>query len=229
MNKKYLYALGMAAVASTAMTGSIQAKKNIDWIETVSIEKDGIDVTPVEVVPTKNRYSKVRTSSHRFSLGGYVKAKKRKKIARVTWQSKKNPIFHKGGKPSWEKRGLIRLGLRETPVEYNKAIPLSRITWINSPVAACEKLKVAKMADGMSQKAIFSKQWSTKATAAFYVKADVIRKNAKLKDNNYDSETAMMSYPVNVHCLAAPKMAKQNTSTKKGSRPPARAPRVPIK
>lgn len=230
MKKQILSVLTCTAITALAMASSAaNAKKNVDWIEKISIKKDGINVAPVEVLPKNGRYSELRTTSYRFALSGFVKAKKRKEIARITWQSKKNPAFASGAnKPSWEKRTLIRRGLRQTSAEYNKPISLSRITWVQSPVTACEKLKMQKMTAGMSQKAVLSKDWNAKATAVFYIKADVIRKKAKLKDNNYASESKMTPYQIDVRCLAAPKIAKKNASTKKGGKPPARAPRVPI-
>lgn len=51
-----------------------------------------------------------------------------------------------------------------------------------------------------------------------------------LTDTNHDTETAMMSYPVNVTCLAQakPSRARAEAGTKPNRKPPARAPRAPI-
>ncbi|MEM6909731.1 MAG: hypothetical protein AAF494_13740, partial [Pseudomonadota bacterium] len=181
--------LGCATLATTAT-----AKVNADWIEKISISKNGIDTRSVKVMPRDNRYSELQTTAHRFLLAGHVKAKKRKKIARVTWQSKENPFFAQGAnKPTWEQRALIRHGLRETNLEGNQTIELARITWVESPEAACEKLKASKMTAGMSEADVLGQAWSTHAKAAFFMKADVIRKNDTLNDQNYDTETASMS------------------------------------
>lgn len=50
-----------------------------------------------------------------------------------------------------------------------------------------------------------------------------------LTDTNHDTETAMMSYPVNVICLAQakPSRARAEAGTKPNRKPPARAPRAP--
>ncbi|MEM6909555.1 MAG: hypothetical protein AAF494_12840, partial [Pseudomonadota bacterium] len=84
---------------------------------------------------------------------------------------------------------------------------------------------------GMSEADVLGQAWSTHAKAAFFMKADVIRKNDTLNDQNYDTETASMSYPVRVECLAQPPRpkARKGAKTKDGSGgPPARRPGIPI-
>lgn len=235
MKCTFVTALGMALALPLALqAGPAQAKKKADWIQAISVKKDGINTTSIKVPAKDGQYQAVLDGNYRFNLLGHVKAKKNRWIARVVWQSKENPFFAKGAsKPSWEKRALIRQGLRETKIDTAQSIPLSRLTWVESPSQACASLKAQKLGQGMRAQDVLGREWNATAKAAIHMKAYVTRKKAKkLTDTNYDTETAMLSYPVNVSCLAEVKTPKprDTASTKKAKRqPPARAPRVPIK
>ena len=233
MKPIYTTALACAALGSAIQfTGPAMANSSIDWIESVESSKNGIDAIPVEVLAKDDTYKELKSKAHRFLLEGHVKAKRRKEIARVTWQSKENPHFASGpNTPSWEKRALIRRGLRETTLEGNRVIDLDRITWIESPQEACEDLKTQKMNAGLSQEEVLGKAWTTNAKAMFFIKADVIRRKTTMTDTNYDTESAMLPYQVSVRCLAQPFSPKPRKTAKTNGDnggPPARAPRKPI-
>lgn len=211
---------------------SASAKNDRDWIEAVALEKDGITTQRVEVRSTDEQYEDDYEGDYRFALTGYAKAKKNRRIARVVWQSKKNSFFAGGAnKPTWERLGLIKHGLREQKVDGSQMIPLSRLTWVESPAQACANLKGQKLKSGMSADDFMVESWKTTAKAALHLKVYATRKSAKhLTDTNHDTETAMMSYPVNVTCLAQakPSRARAEAVTKPNRKPPARAPRAPI-
>ncbi|MEO0920391.1 MAG: hypothetical protein AAFX98_06800, partial [Pseudomonadota bacterium] len=64
---------GAMAAPSTAMAGS--------WVESVKVERDGIDVVPIDVRANMGGYTSVKTSAHRFGLRLYARAKSGKRIA----------------------------------------------------------------------------------------------------------------------------------------------------
>ena len=52
-------------IASPLVVSLVSAASAKDWIETVSLTKDGIDAVPIEVSADAGGYTKIKSSGHR--------------------------------------------------------------------------------------------------------------------------------------------------------------------
>jgi len=204
-SSKLILALTLAA-ASLAPSASF-AK---DWLESVQLTKDGIDVVPIEVTTNGSTYTEVKSGSHRFLFGLYARATNGERIVAAALSTKSASYFESLDAGEWRKRFTGRNvgnGTKRTwSMSYAPQIPLSKVTWVGgTPVDKCNALLAQKRSNGTSRVAVLNQKQTTTALASFSLQAVAARKN-KAKNNtwnigNTDTENRNYSYQVQVSCL----------------------------
>ncbi|MEP0940264.1 MAG: hypothetical protein ABJH63_20245 [Rhizobiaceae bacterium] len=198
------------ALLATAIILAPQFAFAKDWIQTVSVKSDGIDVVPIQVRAGANKFQSVKPQNHKFSLRIRAKAKSGKRIVAAKIGSHNGVDYFEAGGGKWEQRLAHRdVGsgtLRDVKRTFSFMVPTTKIRWKGTnAVDRCNKVLNAKIASGMSRNAALSKNWNTTAHAYFQLDA-VAATKAKAKKNKWNisnttNERAWASYKVNVRCL----------------------------
>lgn len=200
-----LCAISAVAAPSTAMAGN--------WVESVKVERDGIDIVPIDVRANLGGYTSVKTSAHRFGLRLYAKAKSGKRIA-AGMVGSNAPIgyFESAGNAKWTRRlshrdvGNGTLRTMDRTFSYN--IPVSKLTWHGrDPLAACNHMLAQKMGLGMTRAAVLSQPRIVTARVYFEFEAVAAKKSkatkpSKIKIQNTSKKSDSYYYDVRVRCLS---------------------------
>lgn len=214
---KKLAAFGLIA-AFTAPTAAYAA----DWIESVSIQKDGIDIIPIEVNSNGTGYTNVKTNGHRFIFKLHARATNGERIVAAalgTLQS--TDYFEAQGPGEWIKRfngrdvgsGTLRTWNRS----YEAVIPVSKLNWVGqNPVQRCNALLNTKRQQGSSRFSVLNTKQTTMAVAYFKLDAVAARK-MRAKNNSWSMSTttqqgASMNYQVQVTCLPSSTVVNKITN-----------------
>ena len=105
---------------ATALILAPQAAFAKDWIQSVSVKSDGIDVVPIQVRAGATKFSSVKPQNHKFTLRIRAKAKSGKRIVAAKVGSGK---------------------LREVKRTFAFKVPTTKIHWKgSSAVDRCNKL-----------------------------------------------------------------------------------------
>ena len=192
-----------------ALPGAASAK---DWIEKVQVEKDGIDVVPVEVSAKIGGYTGIKTNSHKFLLGLYAKATNGERIVAMKVGSFKGVLYFEGDGDLWSKsfdnRDVGAGTKRTVSINYNPVIPMDKIDWYGSdPKTRCDLNLQQMMKQGMTKQQVLSQPREVKAYAYFELDAVAARKNkaenGKWNLSNTTSQRDGYNYEVLVTCGAA--------------------------
>jgi len=196
------------AIATTSLLPNMAYAK--DWIESVQISKNGVDIIPIEVRSNGSGYTSIKTNSHRFLFSLYARATNGERIVGAALSTKTAEFFEGQDASEWRKKFTGRdVGagtLRTWNSSFDPNVPVSKITWINgSPVDKCNALLAQKRQNGSSKIAVLNQKQSTTALAKFSLQAVATRK-IRAKNNswdygNSDTERAYLSYSVSVSCL----------------------------
>lgn len=171
----------LAATMGAAVAGPMQS---------LTIEKDGIDAVPVVVVSVGGKFAKISSPSHTFSLRISAKAKLGKKVKYIQ-ATTSDGLFMEADPGTWSIEYLPNK--REFSKELSPNIAMSKIRWSGGdPVKACNaKLKQSRN--------VLSKGASAQVSAYFQVHA-ANKSSPTIKTN---SDSKWMWYPVVVKCLPA--------------------------
>jgi len=196
---------GAMAAPSTAMAGS--------WVESVKVERDGIDVVPIDVRANMGGYTSVKTSAHRFGLRLYARAKSGKRIAAgIVGSDAPVAYFESAGNSKWNRRlshrdvGNGKLRTMDRTFSYN--VPVSKLTWHGrDPLSACNHMLSQKMAQGMTRAAVLSQPRIVTARVYFEFEAVAAKKSkaakpSKIKIQNTSKKRDSYFYDVRVRCLS---------------------------
>lgn len=188
------------------LSGGAAAK---DWVETVQVKKDGIDVIPVEVTANSNAYTGIASNSHRFLLRLYGKATSGKRIVAMKVGTFKGVRYFEADGALWSKRFQHRdvgSGSKRTvAITYKPTIPVNKLRWQGwDPRQACALNMDKKIKSGMSKSEVLSKEWITTAKAYFELDA-VAAKKGKAKNNKWNIKNTTnqrdgYGYEVRVKC-----------------------------
>jgi hypothetical protein len=203
---KKLAAFGLIAALSAPTYANAA-----DWIETVSIQKNGIDIIPVEVRSNGTQYTSIKTSSHRFIFKLRARAKSGKRIVGGALGTlAATDYFEAQGNSAWIKRfkgrDVANGTLRTWQLGYEPNIPISKLNWVGKdPVAQCNALLANKRQQGSSRFSILNTAQMTTANAYFKLDAVAARtrkaKNHSWNINSSTQQAASMNYQVQVTCL----------------------------
>ncbi len=182
-----------------------------DWIESVSIQKNGIDIIPIEVRSNGTEYTSVKTNSHRFIFKLRARAKSGKRIVGAALGTlHETDYFEAQGANEWIKRfkgrDVANGTLRTWQLGYEPSIPVNKLRWVGKdPVAQCNALLAQKRQQGSSRFSILNKKQMTTAYAYFKLDA-VAARTLKAKNNSWNinsstQQAASMNYQVQVTCL----------------------------
>ena len=195
---------------ATIMIAAPQTAFAKDWIQTVSVKSDGIDVVPIQVRAGSTKFTSVKPQNHKFTLRIRAKAKSGKRIVAAKVGSHNGVLYFEAGGGKWERRLAHRdVGsgkLREVKRTFSFMVPTTKIHWKGTnAVARCNQVLNAKIAGGMIRSAALAKSWNTTAHVYFQLDA-VAATKAKAKKNKWNisnttHERAWTSYKVNVRCL----------------------------
>lgn len=175
-------ALAVSASILTATMGAAAAGP----MQSLSIEKNGIDAVSVEVIAVGESFKKIKSPSHKFSLKIYAKAKVGKKVKVIRTTTSDSPYMEYDG-GTWavdynpNKREFVKM--------ISPVIAMSQIRWSGGdPIKACNaKLKQSRNA--------LTKGTTAQVSAYFQLHAT----NKLSSDANASS--TWMWYPVQVKCL----------------------------
>ena len=213
MLKKTLCIAVAATTALSAFSVSANAK---DWIESVQVSRDGIDIKPIQVRAGGSGYSSVRTEKHRFSLLLYARATSGERIVGAKLASYNNVHYFEadGGKSikTYNWRAVGSGSKRTWQTSDSLVVPVSKLTFVGKdPVAACNALMATKMNQGMSRPDVWAKSWITSTKVMFQLDAVAARKGKAAKNQvsvaNTSSERSTGYYDVRVECMPKPKRA----------------------
>lgn len=194
--------LGLALLAQSANAA--------DWIEKVSVGKDGIDIVPIEVSANSSGYTGLKTKSHTFGLRLQARATNGERIVALKVGSYHGVLYFEGGQVGWDQsfdnRAVGAGSKRTVDISYSAAIPLAKVAWIGGdPKAKCAANLQAKMAKGTSKATALSKAYTLSAYAYFELDAVAAHKNkaesGKWNLKNTNNQRAGAPYEVTVTCL----------------------------
>jgi len=213
MQTKTIFRTALAAAALLSMTSTGFAK---DWIEKVSVKRDGIDVKVIEVSADANGYTGIKTSKHRFLLNLYAKATNGERIVAMKLGAFHDVLYFEGSGNAWHKsfahRDVGSGSKRTVSIGYTPEIPVQKLSWHGSdPRKQCELNLKNQMKKGLSKTAVLSKDWTVKARAYFELDAVAARKktaqNNKWSLKNTTNQRGGMTYDLTVKCNAGLKKA----------------------
>ena len=159
-------------IASPLVVSLVSAASAKDWIETVSLTKDGIDAVPIEVSADAGGYTKIKSSGHRFLLKLHARATSGERIVAMKLGAFKGVLYFEGDGGLWSQSFANRdvgSGTRRTvTLNVSPVVPTAKITWQGpSPKQACAANMAQRMAGGLSKSAVLAKTWSVSARAYF--------------------------------------------------------------
>jgi len=202
---RQIAALGIAVAILTPFSAHAA-----DWIEAVSLQKNGIDVVPIEVQSNGSEYTNTKTKSHKFTVEMYARAKSGKRIVAAALGTSNATNYFEADGGHWTKRfngrDVANGSLRTWQLEYVANVPASKINWVGqSPIERCNALLASKRANGSSRFAVLNQIQTTSATAYFKLNAVAAWKN-RAKNNSWSigtstNQSASMNYTVQVKCL----------------------------
>lgn len=173
------------AISMAALTGIAAANP----IQTVSINKDGVDIVPIEVTAGANSFTSIKSQSHKFGLKLYAKADWGKKVRRARVGSGEFPLIE-AAPTIWTQS--YNNNSRTFSKSVSKTIPMHQITFHgNDPVKACN----AKLA---SHRNALVTGTTTKVSAYFKLYAT---NKTGTNGATSNSKSAWIWYPVTVKCL----------------------------
>ena len=198
-------------IASTLVVSLVSAASAKDWIETVSLTKDGIDAVPIEVSADAGGYTKIKSSGHRFLLKLHARATSGERIVAMKLGAFKGVLYFESDGGLWSQSFANRdvgSGTRRTvTLNVSPVVPTAKITWQGpSPKQACAANMAQRMAGGLSKSAVLAKTWSVSARAYFELDAVAARKNKAANNTwsikNTTNQRDGMTYQVPVQCNA---------------------------
>jgi opacity protein-like surface antigen len=198
-------------IASTLVVALGSAASAKDWIETVSLTKDGIDAVPIEVSAGAGGYTKIKSSSHRFLLKLHARATSGERIVAMKLGSFKGVRYFEGDGGKWSQSFANRdvgSGTRRTvTLNANPVVPTAKIAWQGpSPKQACEINLANQRAKGLRKSAVLAKAWTVSARAYFELDAVAARKKKAANNawsiKNTTNQRDGMTYQVPVQCHA---------------------------
>lgn len=203
----------IATAAVVAISVPAQAK---DWIESVQVSRDGIDLKPITVRAGGNGYAAIDTNKHRFSLRLYARAKSGKRIVGAKLGSGNGVGYWEADGGNWAKtynwRAVGSGSKRTWQMTDSVVAPVSKLTFVGKdPIAACNALMAKKRSQGMSRTEVWGQDWTTSAKVMFQLDAVAARKGKAKKNQvslqNTTSQRKSSTYDVSVKCKARPKRA----------------------
>lgn len=226
------------SVAMLAIAGTNNAANAKDWIETITLSKNGIDAVPVEVRANNGGYTSVKTASHRFLLKGRAKATSGERIGVAYFHS--YPAHNTGWRYRVPHRDLGSGKRRDVTIPFNPTIKTNEVVWTINPVAACNATMNQLNSQGMSSHQVLSQVRDATARARFYFTAYAMKpkKAQNLPPINTDTfiisnstnETTTLHYDVRVKCLRGPASgAKTSGNQQQNHAVPPRANQKPLR
>jgi hypothetical protein len=211
--------LTLAAAALATLTSGAVAK---DWIQSVEVKRDGIDVVPIEVSANKTGYTGIKSNSHRFLLRLHAKAKSSKRIVAMKLGSFQGVLYFEASPGLWSKSFAHRdvgSGTKRTVTfNYKPVVPMGKIRWHGkNPKAACNARLAQEMQKGLTKSQALSKVLTTSAKAYFELDAVAAKKQKAVKNKwnigNTTNQRDGATYQVQVKCLAGVKKAPAKAFT----------------
>lgn len=199
-----------AALFAAALTAAVSPASAKDWIESVEVTRDGIDVIPVKVAPTGNHYTTIKTGSHRFLLALKARATKWERIVAMKLGTFKGVHYFEADGALWSQsfrnRDVGSGSKRTVAISYKPVIPVAKLNWQGwTPQEACMLNMDKQIKKGMTKQEVLAKSWTTSAKAYFELDAVAARKGKAEKNKWSISNTTHQrdgyAYDVPVLCL----------------------------
>ncbi|WEX10744.1 hypothetical protein [Chelativorans sp. AA-79] len=213
MMMKNLWRTGLAAGLLVAVSSGALAA---DWIETVEVSRDGIDIVPVEVSANAGGYVGVKSPSHKFLLRLYARATSGERIVAMKLGAFSGVLYFEGDGGMWSRsfkgRDVGSGSRRTVDFHHDAVVPAGKIKWqMADPVMACTANLQNKVNGGMSKTQVLSQAWTVSANAYFELDAVAARKNKAAQNKwnigNTANQRDGLTYPVTVKCLPGIKVA----------------------
>ncbi|MEM9277165.1 MAG: hypothetical protein AAGA76_01175 [Pseudomonadota bacterium] len=197
----------VTAVVATIATPALA--KN--WVDTVSVKRNGIDVAPIEVNANANGYTNIRTANHKFLLTLSASAKKGKRLVAGRIGAYNGVDYFEAGHPKfWDKKVkpkvFTNLGKKKISFAYSPTIAVSKVSWTGgTPVEVCRKHMNKHAKSASAKKAFLAKPHMISAMATFQFDIVAAKKKAAKKNKWHvgksGSKRSNFTYQVNVKCL----------------------------
>lgn len=204
--KKYLLALAALSAVPTAANAA-------DWIEKVSLTRDGIDAIQIQVAANHAGYTAIKSANHRFLLKLHAKATNGERIVAGKLGLGTGVSYFESSGGSWNRSFETGGANRTYSATHTPIIPMVQLGFYGAdPKQACTNLMNQKMAKGMMKAQVLGKAWNTSVKVRFQFDAVAAHKGAASKGKwgikNTTTERAGLIYDVGVKCLpgAAVKM-----------------------
>lgn len=180
--------LATAVLATGITLPSLAMAK--DWIEKVQVQKDGIDLAPIEVAANIGGYTGVKTKNHKFLFNLYARATNGERIVAMKLGSFKGVLYfeHDGGlwSKSFANRDVGAGTKRTVSINFDPVIPVSQVNWYGpNPKQACDINLLQMTKQGMTKAQVLSQPRETKAYAYFELDAVAALKN-KAENNKWN-------------------------------------------
>ncbi|HAT87762.1 MAG TPA: hypothetical protein DCS30_18575 [Rhizobiales bacterium] len=206
-------------IASTILTAAILATGISlpdtalakDWVEKVSVKRDGIDTKAIRVSANMGGYTAIKTKKHKFLLKLHARATKGKRIVALKIGSFKGVQYFEADGNLWSKsfahREVGSGSKRTVSKNYNPSLAMHHIRWSGSnPKARCDANLQNLKKKGQTKQQILTKKHQVKAYAYFELDAVAARKNKAKKGwkmSNTTNQRGGYKYEVMVTCSSA--------------------------
>lgn len=208
---KVANAITAAICFAAALPNTAMAK---DWIEKVQVEKDGIDIVPIEVAANAAGYTSIKSGSHKFGLRLFARATSGERIVAMKVGSYKDVLYFEYAakwNESFSNRDVGAGTRRTVDLHIDRVIALNKLTWHGSdPLGSCALNLKHLTAKGISKAAALGTTHTVKAYAHFELDAVAARKstatNHKWGMANTTNQRGATMYEVAVKCLPGIKL-----------------------
>lgn len=180
----------LALAVSTSILAASMGVAAAGPMQSLSLSKEGIDIVPVEVSALGGSFKKIKSTSHKFHLKIYAKAKPARKV-KVAQVTTSDSPYLEADPGTWSQ--TYKPNKRTFSQTLSPIIAMSKIRWSGpNPVQACNnKLKNSRKA--------LTKGTTAQVTAYFQLHATNKKGLKGLSDSKHNS--TWIWYPVQVKCL----------------------------
>lgn len=206
-------------IASTILTAAILATGISlpdtalakDWVEKVSVKRDGIDTKAIHVSANMGGYTGIKTKKHKFLLKLHARATKGKRIVAMKLGAFQGVQYFEYDGNLWSKsfahREVGSGSKRTVSKNYNPSLAMHKIRWSGgNPKSRCNANLQNLKNKGQTKQQILSKKHQVKAYAYFELDAVAARKNKAKKGwkiSNTTNQRGGYKYEVRVTCGSA--------------------------
>lgn len=194
------------AALTAASLGGLTADAQASKIEKVDMVKEGINLSSIVVRANSGGYTGYETSSYRFMVRVFAKAKGLNHIfwAAVSTAHNDHPMVVRNGRffSQTAAMGSDGWGVYKKSLVFNAAP--ANMAWVVSPKQLCDSNLNAALANGKSKADVLKKEWQMTAQAKFYFSAAADSKShikkRKYSFTSVSNASKGILYPVPVLC-----------------------------